>query len=79
MVPGALRRLGRKLNAETGRHAVQSLQRQCRAFSALPQEAYESEEKIRVTVPTFALILDLAHACIGSSAYGNMMFRCQCR
>lgn len=50
MVPGALRNLGRTLNAETRKHAVQSLQRQCRAFAALPQEAFESEEKIQVTV-----------------------------
>ncbi len=62
MVPGALRRLGRKLSVETRRHAAQSLKGHCRAFAALPQEAYESEERIKVTVPTFALTPDLAHA-----------------
>ena len=44
MVPGALRRLSRELSA------VRSLQGQCRTFAALPAEAFESEEKIKVTV-----------------------------
>ena len=50
MVPRAFWSFGRKLNAEPGKFTVQSLQGQCRAFAALPQEAFESEEKIRVTV-----------------------------
>ena len=44
MLPVSLRRFSRQLSA--GR----ALQRQCRAFAALPQEAAESEEKIKVTV-----------------------------
>ena len=62
MVPGTMRRLCRNFNGENGRCILKAVRGQCRSFAALPQEAFESEEKIRVTVTTINRDITLMYA-----------------